>query len=275
MACPATREWHLKYRPKMLWEVIGQDAVVTALRPLISEPKRIPRAILFVGPSGTGKTTLARIIAHALGCAGWPNLYELDAASYSGVADIRQLVWRHLYYRALAVRPEKIVILDECHAFSSHAWQALLQPLEEPHAHVYWCLCTTEPEKVPATIRSRCRRYGLRPIATPALRAHLEWIAKRERVDVNGCVLDLCAKQARGNVRQAIVNLETIADCGQDLKTARELLRQPSSPQAARRNGAAALGKLVDEGLSQEAIAERLDVSRTTVWRRKKRAGLV
>ena len=191
----------LKYRPAALDEVIGQPHAVAALRAALVS--RVPQALLLTGPSGVGKTTLARIIAAHLDS----DLLQVDAASYSGVEAIRRIVER-LQYHPLG-RANKVTIIEECHALSGAAWQALLLPLEEPKRWAHWLLCTTEPHRVPRPVQTRCHTLHLRAVSRQLLASHLTTIAKRERFEVDPSVLDLCAASAQGSVRQALVNLES------------------------------------------------------------------
>jgi DNA polymerase-3 subunit gamma/tau len=249
----------LKYRPTTLDAVIGQPAVVDALRHAFTHG--IPSAMLFSGNSGVGKTTLARITAARLKC----ELLEIDAASNSGIESMRALVER-IRYRPLG-KPYKVIIIDEVQAISVPAWQVLLLPLEEPPSWVRWLLCTTEPTKIPRTIRTRCQHLPLRPVTRAALLQHLASIAEREGLAVAPAVLEACAAEAKGSVRQALTNLETVRSCPQDVRAARRLLREPR--QAERKNGTD-LVALVRRGLTRKEMQDELGVDRTTLWRKLK-----
>lgn len=209
---------HVKYRPRKLEEVIGQDDVVLSLARLFDDKPRLPHAFLLLGPSGTGKTTLARIMATEVNAA----LIEIDAATHSGI-DAMRTVLDHVRYKGLGDTQQKLVIVDEAHALSKATFQSLLLALEEPPTHVYWCLCTTEAEKIPRTVKTRCHTYTLRSVAPGVLYDHLQAIAKKEKLDIEEGLIHLCAKQAFGSVRQAIVNLTTINGC-EDRKEAYRLL---------------------------------------------------
>lgn len=199
---------HREYRPENLEEVVGQASVVKSLDKLLKSAS-VPHAFLFTGPSGTGKTTIARIIAKVLGI-GQSGLIEIDAASNSGIADMRVVV-DSVRYKSLANAGKKFVIVDEAHALSKATWQSLLKPIEEPPEHVYWALCTTEPDKVPDTIRSRCIAYNLKPIDEDSLVSLLMDVAKNEGLGVGEDMAGLIARQAAGSARKALVFLAQVA----------------------------------------------------------------
>lgn len=202
---------HIKYRPTDLAEVIGQDEVVNSLNRLIQGDKGLPHAFLFLGPSGTGKTTLARILAGAVDCSP-QGLIEIDAATHSGI-DAMRVVLENVRYRAMGKSPIKVVIVDECHALSKATFQSLLLSIEEPPEHVYWVLCTTEAPKVPRTIHTRCHTYTLKSVPQGELSDYLEQVAAEEKMEVEDDILQVCARQAFGSVRQALVNLSTVNGC--------------------------------------------------------------
>lgn len=245
----------LKYRPSALNEVIGQAHVVAALQPMLAT-NRIPQALLMTGPSGVGKTTIARIVAARVD----GHLVQIDAASYSGVESMRQIVG----YTRYSMMGSRATLIEECHALSIAAWQALLLPLEEPPRWAYWILCTTEPHKVPAPVRTRCHTFHLRSVTRPVLLAHLASVVKRERLTVEDGVLEACAEAANGSVRQALVNLERSHYL--DRRAARELLREPRAPKA-RKNGADVVA-MVKQGMTRDEIGQALGKDRTTVWRK-------
>lgn len=174
---------------------------------------------MFVGPSGCGKTTLARILANVFcrGIATPYNIVEIDAATNSGVDDMKGVV-QHSYYRAIGASPVKVIIGDEIHRLSAAAWTVLLKPTEEPPAHVYWCLCTTDVGKVPDTIKTRFLRYDLKPVSEDDLLELLCYVTDAERLPVPDEVIEAIAGAATGSPRQALVYLEVCAYA----KTARE-----------------------------------------------------
>ena len=209
-----------KYRPQQFAEVVGQEHVTRTLANAIASG-RVAHAYLLVGPRGIGKTSIARIFAKAMNCAGGPraepcdrcdscreimagrslDVLEIDGASNNGVEQVRDLRDNARYLPARG--PYKIFIIDEVHMLTINAFNALLKTLEEPPPHVKFVLATTEPQKVPATIASRCQRFDLRRIAAPAITRHLARIAEREGVEIAGDALLAIARGAEGGLRDA------------------------------------------------------------------------
>ena len=211
------------YRPSNLDEVVGHDEVVGSLSDMF-ESGDVAHAFLFSGPSGVGKTSLARIIASKLECS--PSaILEFDAASHSGVTDIRQLV-DVVHYTSFDQRNE-LVILDECHALSNQAWQALLKPVEQPPPHLYFAFCTTMFSKVPQTIRTRCHVYHLSPVSQSDIFTLLEDVAAEEEIDLEHWQLDLIAASSDGSPRQALVYLDMCRNVA-DEDEFRKLLQHPA-----------------------------------------------
>jgi len=227
-----------KYRPQRFAEVIGQDHVTQTLANAI-EQKRIAHAYLFCGPRGTGKTTIARIFAKCLNCAGGPkvnfddkdprcieiaegrslDVLEIDGASNNGVEQVREL--RETCKYAPANSPFKIYIIDEVHMLSTAAFNALLKTLEEPPAHVKFMFATTDPEKVLPTILSRCQRFDLRRIPNALITKHLATIAKKEKVKIDEAALNAIARGADGAMRDAESTLDQlISFCGDKIEEA-------------------------------------------------------
>lgn len=219
---------HTKYRPDRLEDMVGQEVVAKAFA---STLKKASRTFLFVGPSGCGKTTMARIGAKMVGCRE-KDIREIDAASKTGVDDMRE-VTEMLMFKPLG-GGKRAVIIDECHMLSKAAWNSLLKALEEPPEWMHWFLCTTEVGKVIPTAITRCAKFELKSVARETLFELLQQIADEEKLAAGSSegVLELCAKEAYGSPRQAIVNLET---CGhvKDRREAAELLRSAEdNPQA-------------------------------------------
>jgi DNA polymerase III gamma/tau subunit len=204
---------HTKYRPKTLDDIIGQDAVVKGLRRVIKEGRS--HAFLFTSPGpGVGKTSLARILANVFAGdeATAANVREVAAADSTGVDAMREII-RYTMTGAIGTSRVKSVILDEVHRLSGSAWDILLKPIEEPPAHVYWMLCSTNPGKIPKTIISRCLRYDLKPVGEDDLGGLLLKVIEAEKMDVNDDVLETIVEEAQGSPRQALVALELCAYC--------------------------------------------------------------
>lgn len=192
------------YRPDNLNGLLGQEAIVSSLK-YFKKVGKFPHAFIFHGDSGVGKTTTARIIAKELKCIP-NNIREFDAASHSGVDDIRKIV-STLHFSGIGDFPNKIIIIDECHRLSKQAWDVLLKPIEEPFGHVYFVLCTTEFNKIPKTIKTRCHVYGFKNANLDDLIDLLENINEEEDFELNDKLITYIAKQAEGSYRKAIVNL--------------------------------------------------------------------
>lgn len=224
--------WYRKYRPQTFEDVVGQPHIEQTLRNAVAEGV-VAHAYLFTGPRGTGKTTTARILAKALNCAQGPtatpddtcdecraiaagthpDVYELDAASRTGVDDVREQIIGRLNY-APSRGGYKVYIIDEVHMLSTSAFNALLKSLEEPPARTVFIMCTTHPHKVPETIHSRCQRFDFRRLSVGDIVGRLRAISDAESVDVPDGALALIAKHALGGMRDAITTLEQLASFG-------------------------------------------------------------
>jgi DNA polymerase-3 subunit gamma/tau len=219
-----------KYRPQSFAELIGQDAMVQTLGNAIRRD-RLAHAFLLTGVRGVGKTSTARLIAKALNCIGPDgnggptiapcgicepcraiaegrhiDVVEMDAASHTGVDDVREII-EAVRYAAVSAR-FKVYIVDEVHMLSKNAFNALLKTLEEPPAHVKFLFATTEVNKVPVTVLSRCQRFDLRRIPGEALAAHFGEVARKEGVEVEEGALALIARAAEGSARDGLSILD-------------------------------------------------------------------
>jgi DNA polymerase-3 subunit gamma/tau len=224
-----------KFRPQVFEEVVGQKPIVQTLQNAI-QMDRIGHAYLFSGPRGVGKTTTARILAKGLNCEKGPTItpcnvcpscqeiasgksidvFEIDAASNTGVDNIREL--RESAKYAAARSRYKIFIIDEVHMLSTSAFNALLKILEEPPPHVVFIMATTERHKVPATILSRCQQFIFRTISPAEIQAHLRQIADREGVKIDDRALGYIVKASEGSMRDAQSLLDQIISfSGQDV----------------------------------------------------------
>jgi DNA polymerase-3 subunit gamma/tau len=224
-----------KYRPQTFDDIVGQAHVTRTLKNAV-EQNRLAHAYLFVGPRGTGKTSTARILAKALNCVKGPtvtpcgkcdncreiaagnslDVIELDAASNRGIDDVRELRDNVRYVPAKS--RFKIYIIDEVHMLTKEAANALLKTLEEPPKHVIFCLATTEPEKLPITILSRCQRFDLHRIATNLIAQQLQTIAVKEKLILEPAAAHAIARGAEGWMSDAESMLDQlVAFCGEKI----------------------------------------------------------
>ncbi|CAM4173370.1 DNA polymerase III subunit gamma/tau [Novosphingobium lubricantis] len=232
-AAPAVQPYRVlarKYRSQTFAELIGQDAMVQTLANAIRRD-RLAHAFLMTGVRGVGKTSTARLIAKALNCVGADgqggptidpcgvcepcraiaegrhiDVIEMDAASHTGVDDVREII-EAVRYAAVSAR-YKIYIIDEVHMLSRNAFNALLKTLEEPPAHVKFLFATTEVEKLPVTVLSRCQRFDLKRIPAPLLASHFAMICEKERIAAEAEALAMIAAAAEGSVRDGLSILD-------------------------------------------------------------------
>lgn len=210
----------VKYRPRKLSEIVGQKPIINSLGKVIET--KSSQSFLFCGPSGTGKTTLARIAAKMMGATS-KDILEIDAATNTGVDEMRKLQ-ELLRYKPFGQSKHRALIIDEVHMLSKSAWNSLLKSLEEPPPHISWYLCTTEAEKISATIRRRCASYTLQPVSTDELTDLVTDVAKEEGIKLNDSIRGLIVREANGSPGQALANLSVCQDVT-DRETAANLLK--------------------------------------------------
>ena len=215
---------HNKYRPDDFDIVLGNKTVTDSLKDYAKD-KSFPHSILFEGIAGGGKTTLSRIVAKELGCSP-ANLIEIDAASYSGKDDMKAVA-EGLAYRGFGDNPTKVVILDEAHRITGHGWDSLLKIIEEPPEHVYFILCTTNSQKIPKTIKTRCTIFTLREIEHEELTDLVTFVAEEEQIDLTEKALATIAQEAWGSPRKALTLLSRCRACT-TLAEVHEALQAPS-----------------------------------------------
>jgi DNA polymerase-3 subunit gamma/tau len=227
-----------KYRPQSFGELIGQEHVKTTLENAITQ-RRIAHGYIFSGQRGTGKTTVARILARCLNCELGPtatpcgkcascveiaagssmDVIEIDAASNRGINEMRELR-ENVRFRPARDR-YKVFIVDEAHQITSEAFNALLKTLEEPPEWVVFILCTTEAHKIPSTIISRCQQFTFRSVDFAELVARMRWIMVQEGIEADDAVLSVLAQAGEGSVRDSLSALDqAIACCGNTLNSA-------------------------------------------------------
>ena len=210
-----------KWRPKSFTTLVGQEHVVRAPTHALSE-QRLHHAYLFTGTRGVGKTTIARILAKSLNCEGgvsaspcgtcsacteidsgrFVDLLEVDAATNTRVDEMRQLLENAVY--APTRGRYKVYVIDEVHMLSNSAFNAMLKTLEEPPEHVKFILATTDPQKIPVTVLSRCLQFNLKQMPPQAVSAHLAHILQAEAVPFEASALNLIGRSAAGSMRDAL-----------------------------------------------------------------------
>ncbi len=253
------------YRPQTFAEVRGQAHVVDVLEKSVKN-KKVAHAYLFAGSRGTGKTSVARILARELGVSA-KDLYEIDAASNRGIDDIREL--REGVYAMPFESPYKFYIIDEAHMLTKDAWNAFLKTLEEPPAHAIFVLATTERDKVPETIQSRCEVYTFKQPTREVLTQIVTDVAKEEGYSLERSAAELVALLAEGSFRDALGILQKVLSVSDNKKIEvaeveavsgaprGELVRQLLSALA-KKDASAALGTI------QQAVSGNMDARTLT-----------
>ena len=198
----------VKYRPKEFNDVCSQKSVIKILERQVTTNQFV-NAYIFSGPSGTGKTTIARILASKIN-KGLGEPIEIDAASNNGVDNVRQII-EQADLRALDAE-YKVYLIDECHMLTNQAWNALLKLIEEPPKYTIFMFCTTELQKVPETIQNRCQQYRLSRVPDKDILNRLEYICAEEKFSYDKEALEQITKMASGSMRQAIAYLDKCKD---------------------------------------------------------------
>lgn len=241
-----------KYRPEAFDDVIGQDHIISVLKAALKDDK-VSHAYLFAGTRGTGKTTIARILARALGTSN-NDMFEIDAASNNGVDDIRQL--REAVQSLPFDSKYKVYILDEVHMLSKAAFNALLKTLEEPPAHVIFILATTELDRVPETILSRCQSFTFRRPSEAILRELVTKVAKKEGYALDAGAAELIALLGDRAFRDTLGILEKVITYSPDKKiTGAEVEKVTGAP--ARTRVREIIGAVADRDAARAVTAIR------------------
>ncbi len=226
-------ELYKRYRPKDFGDIVGQEQVTKPLQKMV-EQNKVPHAILLCGSKGTGKTTIGRILRRKLKCSKW-DFIEQNCANKRGIESIREIMSQADLCPMKG--KTKIWLMDEAHMWTSEASNSFLKILEEPPSHVYFILCTTEPQKLIATIRSRCTEFAFKPLSSTHLRSLIEKIAKAEKIELSEEVIDKIIVNSDNSARNALVLLDkiiTIADEEEQLEAIQKASTETAAIEIAR-----------------------------------------
>lgn len=268
------RALYRKYRPRLLSEVVGQEHITNALEKSLKSEK-VSHAYLFIGPRGTGKTSVARILAHEINKFDYEleddhlDIVEIDAASNTGVDNIRNL--REKAMVAPSKGKYKVYIIDEVHMLSKSAFNALLKTLEEPPAHVIFIMATTDAHKVPITITSRSQTHTFKLASSETMQKHLSAVAKAENINIAEDAIKIVAKHGKGSFRDSLSLLDQISTIDSSEITcdllnsslglpSDELIDQLLSSYSLgdSTSASSSLQSLLDQGIKPEILAENL-----------------
>lgn len=219
---------YLKYRPATLLDVKGNQEIIAALDSMLNDIPTCPHSFLLAGPTGCGKTTLGRIIAQRLGCIG-SNFREVDSADFRGIDTVREMR-KNSAYKPSEGSTCRVWLIDECHKMTNDAQNALLKILEDTPSHVYFILCTTEPNKLLPTIKGRCSTFQVKQLSEIQMINLLRKIAKLEGQQLEKIIYEQIAQDSMGHPRNAIQVLEQVLRVPQEqqLATAQRVAEQQS-----------------------------------------------
>jgi DNA polymerase-3 subunit gamma/tau len=207
---------YLKYRPNGFDEIVGNEDIIQVLKGQLKE-KQIPHSLLFHGPTGCGKTTLGRIVANELGAKG-SDLREVDSADFRGIDTIRD-IRKQSTYKPLE-SPCRVWILDEVHKLTNDAQNAMLKALEDTPSHIYYILCTTDPQKLLPTIRGRCAQYQVRPLSDREMKILLRRVVKAEKESLSKEIYEQIIQDCMGHPRNALQVLAQVLSVDGDKRLA-------------------------------------------------------